>query len=206
MSAHSKAVSGASVKHRLAAWVSGLGVAATVLGFATNLVGLQKPLCKIPGVHAVCASWGLGGVPTKAEATLWTQRVAGDCEVLRTYLAKFPKGAYAEEAGRRLQAAETVEDVLWTPEVQRPLLTVRSTLEPLANEQAARADALTRGETEAARACEGFKTSEFRLLSVTVEAQSWRCFRRGSGSVCGFDGQAICHVEARPSTQHQVCR
>lgn len=190
----------------LVAWVSGLGVAATVLGFATNLIGLQKPLCKIPGLHAVCASWELGGVPTKEEETLWAQRVAGDCEGLRAYLVSFPKGAFAEEAGRILQAAETLEEESWVPDVIRPVLTVRSTLAPLASEEAARADALTRGETEAKQACAGFETGEFRLVSVTAEPQSWRCSARGSGWVCGFDGQAVCRVEARRVMQSQVCK
>jgi TIR domain len=189
----------------LAAWVSELGVAATVLGFATNL-GLQKPLCKIPGVHAVCASWGLGGVPTKEEKAFWSQRVTGDCASLKDYLARFPQGAFAEEADRMLQAAETVEEESWAPDVMRPVLTVRTTLAPLASEEAARVDALTRGETEAKQACEGFETGEFRLASVTAEPQSWRCSARGSGWICGFDGRAVCRVEARRVTQRQVCK
>src|SRR5215203_1385160 len=192
---------------RLAAWVGGLGVAAVaILGFASDLAGLQTPLCKIPGVHAACASWGLGGVPTEAEEVLWTHRVAGDCEGLRTYLARFPKGAFAEEAARRLQAAVAVEDESWTPDEQRLPLTVRSTLEPLASERAARADALARGATEADGTCGGFKSGEFRLLSASFEAQGWRCSARGSGFVCGFDGQAICQVKVRRVSQRQVCK
>jgi len=190
----------------LAAWGGGLGVAATILGAATNLAGLQKPLCKVPGLHAVCAAWGLGGLPTKAEERVWNQRAAGDCAGLRAYLARFPTGAFAEEAGRRLQAAETVDGERWLPEEQRLPITVRATLAPLQSEEAAGADALARGTTEAGRACEGFKSGEFRLVSATAEVQSWRCSARGSGSVCGFDGQAICRVEARHGTRRQVCK
>ncbi len=191
----------------LAAWVSGLGVAATILGFATNLVGLQKPLCKIPGVSAMCASWGLGGVPTKEEKILWAKRVSGDCEGLRAYLERFPKGAFAEEAARRLQAVETVDDEHWTPQEQRLPLTVRATLDPLASEKTARADALTRGATEAHELCQNLEAGgDFRLVSAPAKAQSWRCSARGSGSVCGFDGHAICQVEARRVTQRQVCK
>jgi len=82
---------------------------------------------------------GLGGVPTKEEEALWTQRAPGDCEGLRTYLARFPKGAFAEEAGRRLQAAEIVEEENWAPEEHRLPLTVRTTFAPLASETARRA-------------------------------------------------------------------
>ena len=189
----------------LAAWASGLGVAAAVLGFATNLVGLQKPLCMVPGLHAVCASWGLGGVPSKEEEVLWAQRIAGDCVGLRTYLTRFPKGAFAEEAGRMLQAAATVEKESWTPQEQRLLLTVRATLDPLPSEQAAREDALKRGAADASQACKGFNSGEFRLVTATAEAQSWRCSSRGYGTACGFNGEAICQVEARKVTRRQVC-
>jgi hypothetical protein len=190
----------------LAAWGSGLSVAAAIFGFATNLVGMQKPLCKIPGLHEVCVSWGLGGVPTKDEDALWAKRIAGDCAGLRAYLAKFPKGAFAEEAERRLQAAETIKEVRLIPERQPLPLTVRATLDPLVSEKAARTDALARGATEAHQLCEGLEAGAFRLVSATAEAQSWRCFVRGSGAVCGFDGRAICQVEARQATERQVCK
>ena len=51
----------------LAAAVSGLAMSAAVLGFTADLVGLQAQICRVPGVRRVCASWGLGGVPSKAE-------------------------------------------------------------------------------------------------------------------------------------------
>jgi TIR domain len=189
-----------------AAWVSGLGLAATIVGFATNLVGLQKPICKIPGVRAVCVSWGLGGLATKEEAALWANRAAGDCTGLRTYLERFPKGAYAEEAGRRLLAAKLAETERWVAQEQRLPLTVRATLLPLPNEKAARGDAQTRGLAEAKQVCKGLEAEEFRLASTSAEAQTWRCLSRGTGAACGFDGQAVCSVEARHVDQHQVCQ
>jgi hypothetical protein len=190
----------------LAAWGSGLTIAATILVFATNLVGLQKPLCKIPGVHAMCVSLGLGGVATKEEEALWSARAAGDCEELRTYLERFPEGAYAEEAGLRLQAAVTVEEESWSPEEHPLPLVVRATLDPLSPEEAARADALTRGADDAADLCESYNVGEFRLVSAAAKVQDWRCSARGSGWICGFDGKAVCQVEARRVRQRQVCR
>jgi hypothetical protein len=145
-------------------------------------------------------------VPTKAEEALWVRRAPGDCAGLRAYLVSFPKGAFAEEAERRLQAVATIDEERGTLEEHRLPLTVRATLDPLASEKAARADALARGATEASRACEGFKAGAFRLVSATAEVQSWRCSVRGSGAVCGFDGQAICQVEARKVTERQVCK
>lgn len=190
----------------LASWVSGLGMAATVLGFATDLAGLQKPLCRIPALRSACASWGLGGLPTPEEEILWGRRTAGDCDGLRAYLARFPKGTYAEEAGRKLQAAEILEEEGWIQEERSLPLTVRTAFAPLVSEEAARADTLTRGEMDARTTCESFNSREFRLVSAAAEAQSWRCSIRGSGRVCGFDGKAVCRVEARQVTQRQVCR
>jgi hypothetical protein len=190
----------------VATWGSGLGVAAAIFGFTTNVVGMQKPLCKIPGVHAACVSMGLGGLPTKEEEAFWRARPAGDCARLRDYLVRFPKGAFAEEAGRRLQAATTVEHESWTPEPpHRLMLTVRPMFDPLVSEAVARADALKRGTTEASQACEGFNAGGYRLISATAEVQSWRCSPRGSGAACGFDGKAICQVEARHVTEEKVC-
>lgn len=190
----------------LAAWGGGLGLVATLLGFGADLVGFQKPLCKIPGIHGMCASWGLGGIPTEEEESLWAKRVPGDCEILQDYLARFPKGAYAGEADRLIQAAVPVEDESWSPQEQRLPLVVRSTFAPLASENAARTDALARAETEAARTCKGFDGGEYRLVSATAEAQGWRCSARGSGWICGFDGEAVCQVEARKITQRKVCK
>ena len=50
-----------------------------------------------------------------------------------------------------------------------------------------------------------------RVLDASAEAQEWRCaFResigsRSSGTVCGFDGEALCQVEVRRSQQIEVC-
>ncbi len=190
-----------------AAWAGACAAALAVLGFVEDLAGLQELLCKVPGVHAVCASRGLGGLPTHEEEALWAQRAPGDCEGLRTYLARFPTGAYAEEAGRRLQAVTIVGEESWTPETHREPLVVRAPLTALPSDEAARADALARGPAEARLICESLETGgSFRLVAATAEVREWRCSPRASGWVCGFDGQAVCQVEARRVTERQVCR
>lgn len=189
----------------VAAWGGGLGVAAAIFGFATNLVGMQKPLCKIPGLHAACVSMGLGGLPTKEEEAFWRARRAGDCAGLRAYIGRFPEGAFAEEAGRRLQAATTVTKESWTPEYLRLPLAVRSSPDPFPTEAAARTDALERGRIDASQACEGFKSGEYRLVEAIPEVMSWHCSPRGPLTACGIYGQALCKVEARHVTEQAVC-
>ncbi len=198
----------------VAAWSSGVAMVVALLGFAADVVGLQAQICRVPGVRTACGAWGLGGVPSAVEEALWTARTPGDCAALGAYLARFPHGAYAEEAARRLQAAAMVTDETWTPEEHRLPLTVRDDLDPLASEEAARADALARGASDARDLCEGFNAGEYRLVSAAAEAQEWRCWTRGwlapirgpGGVACGFDGKAICRVEARHVTERQVCR
>jgi CHAT domain len=190
----------------LAVLACGFSLAAMIGICTASLKGLSTSICNVPSIRAVCTSWKLAGLPSKSEEALWSKRAPGDCTGLRSYLERFPQGVHAEEAERRLQAARTVEIERWVPQEQRLPLTVRATLTPLANEQAARADALTRATAEADRACEGLKIGGLRIKLATMESQSWRCLPRGSGAACGFDGQVICHFEARRATQHQVCR
>jgi hypothetical protein len=156
-------------------------------------------------VRALCRQAGLGGVATRAEEALWVARAAGDCEPLRAYLADFPGGACAEEAQKRLQAAGASREETWNPAQRRLPMTVRQSLDPLATESAARADALTRGAEEARLVCAGFNAGEFRLVSSSAGARSWRCAARGGGAVCGFDGEAVCEVEQRVLSEREVC-
>jgi TIR domain len=190
----------------LAGWSSGVALAVALLGFAADVAGLQAQLCRVPGARAICAARGLGGVPTAAEEALWTARPAGDCAGLQGYLTRFPGGAYAEEAKSRILAAQTVTEETWKPEEHPLALTVRAAFDPFAGEAAARADALTRATAEARTACAGFSTGGYRLISATARPQTWRCFPRGAGVACGFDGQAVCQVAARHVDRRQVCR
>lgn len=192
-------------RKRFAAGAVGGVVLAVIVGFAGDVAGLQGALCRLPGVRAACGAAGLGGVPSRDEKELWASRQAGDCEALRNYLARFADGAYAAEAHRRLQAAIAETRERWTAEKRRLALTVRQGLDPLGDETAARQNALERGEEEARFVCDSFKTGEFRLLSAAADPQRWRCEARGSGVVCGFDGQAVCGVEVRRVDRIEVC-
>jgi TIR domain len=183
-----------------------LAVLLPLLSFFSDLHEVQASVCRVAGVRALCARWQLGGVATPEEEEAWAARRPGDCAALREHLARFPDGVHAEEAHRRLLAAETETTERWGPQVQRLPLTVRSTREPLAGEEAARADALVRAGEEARLVCAGFNEGPFRLRTATAEVREWHCSPRQGGAVCGFDGWAVCHVEARTLEQRDICR
>ncbi len=188
-----------------------LNLLLALLGLAISLAAmseaLQRPLWKIPGLRALCAAWRICGAPTREEQALWAGRATGSCDGLQAYLDRFPNGAFAEEAERRLHASRTVTIADWRPQEHRFPLTVRPTFESLPSEAAARADALKRGAAEAASLCLEFNTGEYRLLAAEAEpgAEGWRCSARGVGTVCGFDGRVLCRVEARHARERRVC-
>lgn len=188
-----------------AALVTAVPVVLTILGFFADLQAVSQPLCRVPGINAVCAHWGLGGVPTPEEAAAWAARTPGDCAALRVHLTRFPGGAYAEEASRRYQAAEPKPTESWIPNTLPVQLRVRITAAPLASEAAARTDALTRSGPAAEEACAAFRYGEYRLRRATAEVVAWDCFERPGGVVCGFNGKALCEVDVRRSGNEMIC-
>jgi hypothetical protein len=185
-------------------WMSSillLIAAATV--FATDAG--TRIVCQVPGVRTACARMAIGGVPTPAEDAMWTSRSVGDCGGLRSYLARFPNGAYATEASRLLEARETATGISWIPQQKTLPLTVRMSQNPLPSEEAARAEALSRADRDGQTVCAPYAQDEFRLRVNRVVAESWRCMRRDAGFVCGFDGQAICDVDARQVNIVETC-
>lgn len=188
-----------------AAVVSGGTALITIAGLASDVAGMQGAVCRVPGVRALCRTAGLGGVPSEAEEEAWASREAGDCEALRSYLERFPYGAYAEEAQRRLQAAKTQTRERWAPEERRLPLVVRRGIDSFGNEEAARQDALSRGLEDARMVCAGFDAGEFRLLATEADPRRWRCSRLDAGTYCGFDGEAVCRVEVRRLDNVEIC-
>ncbi|MFZ1413014.1 MAG: toll/interleukin-1 receptor domain-containing protein [Defluviicoccus sp.] len=182
---------------------------AAVIGFAADLAGLQEPICRVLGVRWVCGQLGLGGVPGEAEAALWTARRGGDCDALRTYLIRYPEGAFATEAQRRLTAAEHGVDTIWTRKELRLPITVRAALDPFATIEAAKADAEHRAPEDAELACGGLRATDNRLLSAGFVVVRWDCRWRQSGDragyACGFDGEAICAIETPGALTREVC-
>jgi hypothetical protein len=176
------------------------------LAFAGDIAGVQSGVCRFPGIRTACAAFGFGTVATSAEEALWAARKPGDCGGLREYISRFPRGAYAAEAGRRLQAADSRREPRIEHEQRRLPVTVRPTLSPLTTEEEARADALARAPADAKLLCDGFNAAGSRVTGMNVEPSQWRCTRRDRGVVCGFDGNVICDVEMRQVQTIEICQ
>lgn len=189
---------------RRVAWVAAaLAGGVGVIGFLADLSGLLPQICRISGARSLCVALSVSGVPTAAEDAIWMSRPKGDCAGLREYLARFPNGAYAAEAARRLQAGETRSAGTSKRETRTLPLTVRSSLASFDTERAARADALDRAPEAARFQCRGYEVDGIRVIGASATVQSWRCVPRDNGSVCGFDGEALCEISI-PETQ-EVC-
>ncbi len=104
----------------LSQWTMGAFVASALagLGFFADVASFQHTVCRAPGLRYACANLGLGGIPSPAEQAMWDARPLGDCEWLRGFLVRFPAGAHADEAGRRLQALRRTAEDTWRPETR----------------------------------------------------------------------------------------
>lgn len=196
-------------ERRFLRWLAGafsVAVLLPMLSFFSDIHEILAPVCQVPGVRAACAHWGLGGVPTPAEEAAWTARKPGDCSALREHLARFPNGGYVEEAKGKLLAVRTEVTERWEAQEHPLPLHVYAADKPLPSQEAAQADALARSGTAADLVCAPYKLGGYRLRAATAKVVEWRCSPSRSGFLCGFDGQAICQVEARTREQREVCR
>ena len=196
----------APVRH---AWrvAAGVGLALTIIGLLANIATLQSAICSVAGIREVCGTVGIGGAPTPAEARAWASRPTGDCEWLRGFVARYPTGAYSEQAGRLLLARRTIEEESWQPEEHRFPMRVSPSLSGFQTEQAARADAMSRGHDQAVLACGTFTSGPYRLDSARVaeEQIKWQCQSVSGRSRCSFDAHAICAVAARHLEARERC-
>lgn len=187
-------------------WAGVVAIAVSGLSLAADVASMQSLVCAAPGVHLACGVFGIGGVATRSEREEWAARPAGDCDWLRAFAARHPRGAYADEIDRMLRP-RTVVDETWQQEDRTEPIYVTANLMPRATIEAARAEALSRGGEQAALACRGFNGGEFRLRSTRVDPASiqWQCVPTSGGIRCSFSADAVCTVEARHSTSREVC-
>jgi hypothetical protein len=191
------------------AWrvAAAMGLVLTIIGFLANIASLQSAICSVPGIRSACGTVGLGGAPTPAEERAWASRPTGDCTWLRGFVARYPTGAYSEQAARLLQVRRTIVEESWQPEEHRPSIRVSPPLSGFRTERAARADAMSRGDDQAALACGGFNSGIYRLNSARIAEESikWQCQGASGRSRCSFDAHAICAVAARHMESRELC-
>lgn len=190
-------------------WAAAALVLAAVLLVSSMLSSAEtrRTVCRAPGIAAACARLGIGEVPSAAEEALWGEAARQATGAgLRAYLRRFPAGAYAEEAHRRLAACQIEKvETLAPPREQRYRLPVPPRYTPLLlTEQAARDDALVRAERDAATYCDSYRWIA-QLVATEVRPGAWSCSAWEGGFVCGFDGEILCRLQDRLVTEEERC-
>ena len=186
-------------------------VVATVALLAFNAFGVSTKLCTAAAMQPMlsdgCGTLGLGGRPTRAERLAWAGRRPGSCADLRAYIDRYHSGgAYLEEANALLTARRVTTQYTDVPGMRLLALYVSKDGSASANDRSARKAAIVRGQPGAERLCHGFAaTSLFKFASANVVAQNWSCGPAAGGIVCGFEGQAVCHLLERRSSEHESC-
>ena len=182
-------------------------VVAAVVGFINDVSGLQSTLCRASTPRAACRALGLGNVPSVAEEETW-QRAQGsvDGEGFRAYLREYPDGAFAQAAQARLTACRKQKMEQWSPRVQTLPLIVPGAFKAASNEAGARALVAPRVAAEAQRTCQPFANSDVhRLRESRASEAGWRCDEGPQGWRCSFDGDAICALEERSTSEREIC-
>jgi hypothetical protein len=186
---------------------AGIVLFSGALAFAGDLGGFQTLACKVPGIRSVCGSAGWGGAPSHAQDKAWRAAAKrDDGEGLRGYLRRWPRGAYARQARARLAGCRMGEVETWVNERPRLPLNVGFGVQPMSSEAAARTDAITRGTRDGEGLCVAYGRGEFRLASAEPVPSTWRCQAGPAGQACGFEGEVICHIEARRIDIRELCR
>lgn len=179
-------------------WLMAMGVSADA----------RRTSCRVRGVRSVCEAIDIGSVPTPGENAMWDEarsRRSGDA--LRTYLSRFPTGAYAEEARSRLAGClnAPIETLGPTDEQRYPRWpVVRSPAHVFPSEDQAREDALKRGNEDASATCAAFGLKD-RVLSASIEPETWDCDQHEHRFMCGFTGDLVCRVQRRVLVVEERC-
>lgn len=194
---------------RLVGGVTVLAVLGFVFAFTMNVLAVQNNLCSInfvqPNLSDICGAWGLGGKAEREERLAWEARPLGSCDALRAHIQQFPDGALRSTAADMIDGRRLVTEESWVPDEQRmPIYLPIGTGFP--DQATAEADASNRVSAQAKMLCDGLaSTGVYRLLSATFSPDAFTCDTSSSGHYCGFDGQAICTLERRQTTNIEYC-
>ena len=184
----------------------------TIVGLATACAAalwafyssdeLQSKICTVPAIQPAisdaCGSLNIGGRPNRSERVAWeaVRRRPGNCGALSAHIAKYPEGAYRQQARDLLEARHISAQGPWLPgESTINIYQPRSAL-ALASESAARHVALTNARRLAERECrKQSAVLKARFVRATATPEDWNCDKIGGGLVCGFHGHAKCQIQ-----------
>lgn len=191
-------------------WGSVSGVALGILALlAFNVWGVTSQVCTLPGLQPAlsdaCGTLRLGNRPTRNERLAWAARMPGSCPALRDLIAKFPTGAYRDQATALLTARKISTIDTWTP-ATHSLTLHQASARWAGTDKAAKARAMDQARLAAEQLCRGVGAgSMFKYESSTAIADRWSCSRGGRGVSCGFEGRAECAVQERHLVEQEHC-
>ena len=182
-----------------------------IAAFGLNLFGLQERLCAAPlpllqpHLSDLCGVVGLGKRPSREERLAWAGRGRGDCNALRAHIARFPGGAYRDEATSMIAARQITQADIWEPTTRSLRLFVGEG-PPSGDTPRARDEALRRAQDSADQLCKGFAaTASFRLRAATPVVSRWNCESSADGVRCGLEGEAQCQLDAKRVEETETC-
>jgi TIR domain len=178
--------------------------------FGANVFEIQNRTCEMsplqPYVSDACGAVGLGSRPARSERIAWEGRERGSCAALRAHIARFPNGAYRDEATSTLAARRVTRAEVWQPTKRSLTLFVGQADGASRNEAVARDAALRSGQAAAEQLCKGFAaTTSFRFRSAAPIVHTWNCNETGRGVTCGFEGDAVCELDESRVQEGETC-
>jgi len=173
---------------------------------ATNLFHVQNGVCTLPvgqpGLSDACGALGLGDAPTRDERIAWQTRPAGNCEALRTHIARFPHGAYRTLAADLLQGATSSRSDHFSALPRTAQGYVRQSEHAFASTAQAQADARSRALNDAQVAACAPRDDFEREVGANLTSVRFDCRAVAGGQVCAADYAATCRIEERAITEH----
>lgn len=195
------------IRSRLTAVGIATAAAAALWAFYTS-EELQAKTCALPGpqpfLSDACGSLSLGARPNRAERLAWRDVIKrpGDCAALRAHIAKYPDGAYRQEARDLLEARHVSANGPWVTGQSMIDIYQPRQRRSLASVAAARQSAITDADSLAERECrKQAGVLQARFVRAAATPEDWACDAIGGGVVCGFQGHATCEIE----TPVEIC-
>ncbi len=196
--------------------VGGLMIAAFSFAFSvgTDWKNMGTTTCKMevmqPWLSDTCGRLGFGERPRREERLSWQSRRPGSCEDVRRYIDSISQGQYRGtfryEAIALLAAKRSTISERFVPGTRLLRLYVIAVETAAANEALSRAKTMALAQDQSARECRAFaQTTMFKFVSAEVDPQRWQCDASGGGVACSMEGQSVCHLLERQTSEAETC-